>query len=98
MYIIELTICFESGFDEAAARKVSRYSELAEDASANGYRTTIIPVQIGSRGVLEEEYLTSLRQCLIPISSRKWKEFLIAITSAALTESHRIWCDRNKIG
>jgi hypothetical protein len=32
MYIIELTICFESGFEEAARRKTTHYSELGADA------------------------------------------------------------------
>ena len=70
MYIVELTICFESGFEEAARRKITRYSELAADAHTRGYRTMIIPIQIGSRGVLEEERLNDLRHCLLhPITT-----------------------------
>ena len=47
LYLIELTICFETGFEEAVGRKASRYSELASEACLSA---TVIPVQIGSRG------------------------------------------------
>lgn len=54
---IEPTCCFESGFEEARKRKENRYSELGMDARMGGYRTTVLSVQIGSRGVLEESCL-----------------------------------------
>ena len=97
LHIIELTICFESGFDDADGRKANCYSELAAEAHSSGYRTDVLPVQIGSRGVLNKACLDDLRRCLLPISPRKWKEFLLAITTAVIEESHRIWCDRNKV-
>jgi len=40
------------------------YSELASDARAHGYRTTKIPIQIGSRGVVEESGLEDFKSAL----------------------------------
>ena len=64
-----------------------------------GIVRNVLPVQIGSRGVLDEACLDDLRGCLLPtcILPRKWKEFLLAITTAVIAESHKIWCDRNKV-
>ena len=52
--LFELTVCFETSFDDAARRKTMHYSELASDARAHGYHTTIIPIQIGSRELLKK--------------------------------------------
>ena len=98
LHLVELTVCFESGFDEAAERKVNRYSELAKEACAYGYHTTVLPIQIGSRGVLEETGLEGLRAFLQPFSSRDWKAFLIKLTCTTIEESYKIWCSRNSIG
>ena len=94
--LIELTICFESGFLNAATRKLNRYAELASAAQAVGYKTSVVPIQIGSLGVLEESGLDSFRKCLTPISTRKWEAFLTAITSTTIEESYKIWCARNR--
>lgn len=40
LYIVELTICYETGFTEAAERKVRHYLDMAEDAQRQGYCTT----------------------------------------------------------
>jgi hypothetical protein len=58
--LVELTICYETGFEEAARRKRTRYAELAAEAAGCGYSTSVIPVQVGSRGVLDEAGLLGL--------------------------------------
>ena len=37
LYLMELTVCFESNFDDAAQRKLSKYTELSEQAKHNGH-------------------------------------------------------------
>ena len=98
LYIVELTICYETGFTEAAERKMRRYLDMAEDAQRQGYHAKIIPIQMGSRGVVQDTGLEELRGCLKPISQRTWQAFLTKLASATIEESHRIWCDRNKTG
>ena len=96
LFIMELTICYETGFIEAAERKRRRYLDMAEDARQHGYITDIIPLQIGSRGVIQDSSLDELRGCLVPITQKTWQTSLIKIAAATIEESHRIWCDRNK--
>ena len=48
--IAELTVCFESNFSEAAQQKAAKYTDLMEQAEQNGYSTTLLTLQMGSRG------------------------------------------------
>ena len=94
--IIELTVCYETGFEEAASRKMKRYSDLTSEARERGYQSLTIPVQVGSRGVLEEDGLGQLRKILKPVSDKAWKTFLMSLTRCVIEESHKIWILRNK--
>ena len=71
LYIVELTVCFETLFGEAAGRKTVRNTKLASDARANGSQATIIPIQIGSREVIEESGLKDLRNGLKHIPAKE---------------------------
>ena len=51
-HLIELTICYKTGFVEAKRRKTTRYAELVAKAQEAGYRSTLTPLQVGSRGGL----------------------------------------------
>ena len=94
LYIEELTTCFETGFDEAAERKRRRYTDLAEDAQRQGYHTQILPIEDGSRGVIDDS-LEGLRDCLKSIPLRNWQAFLAEVVVTTIEESHQIWCERN---
>ena len=80
LYISELTVCFEMSFEEAAKRKRARYTDIAEEAQRQGYNTRILPLQMGSRGVIDNS-LEGLRSCLKPIPHRKWQAFFIDVRS-----------------
>ena len=69
--IIELTVCYETGFEEAADRKTRRYGDLVEEVGKQGYRCQTIPLQVGSRGVIHEEGLNEFRCCLKPIPNKE---------------------------
>jgi hypothetical protein len=97
LYIVELTICFESGYKEAAARKRRCYIDLQEEAQREGYHTQILPIQIGSRGVIPDNSLEVFRHSLKPIKQTTWQAFLTEIVITTIEESHRIWCDRNHV-
>ena len=45
LHLVELTICFETGFVEAERRKTARYAELVAKAQKTGYRSTLTPLQ-----------------------------------------------------
>ena len=40
MCLVELTVCFETSFNEAAERKQVKYQDLVERARRSNYRTT----------------------------------------------------------
>ena len=95
LLLVELTVCFETGFDEAADQKQRRYLDLLEDAKAKGYRSQFIPIQMGSRGIIDEQGFDDFKSCLKPIPPGEWKIFLEDMVTVTIQESHRIWCDRN---
>ena len=45
--IIELNVCFETNFKEAEERKLSKYSEVAEEAEGNDFVKDLITVEVG---------------------------------------------------
>ena len=65
--LVELTVCFETGFEEAADRKQRCYLDLLEDAKAKGYHSQFIPIQMGSRGIIDEQGFDDFKSCLKPI-------------------------------
>ena len=71
---------------------------MAEEADIQGYQTRVLPIQIGSRGVIQDDSLEDLKSYLKSIPQKTWQAFLINVVKATIEESHRIWCDRNKIG
>ena len=42
LYMAELTVCFETNFEEAARRKTAKYDHLVEQAKARGYSTELL--------------------------------------------------------
>ena len=50
--LVELTVCFETNFVDASARKVEKYQDLLEACTASGYSTSIVTLEVGSRGFL----------------------------------------------
>ena len=60
LFLAELTVCFESNFEEAALRKSAKYLDIVEQAKQNGYRTKLLTLQVGSRGVPDHGSFSSL--------------------------------------
>ena len=94
VYLIELTVCFETNFDEARHRKICRYTELCEEAEDRGYTCSILTIEVGSRGVLNIAGIEKLRG-LLHVGKKQWTSFLINLSKTAMVESHRIWSARN---
>ena len=81
--LIELTVCFETNFEAARERKVSRYMDLV-DAEQSGYGCDLLTVEVGSRGVVEVERLGRLRR-LLDVGRREWSTFLTRDSHARIT-------------
>ena len=48
--LAELTVCFETNFEDASQRKTSKYQDLLETCRANGYTIHLFTLEVGSRG------------------------------------------------
>ena len=51
VWYVELTVCYETCFQAAADRKEERYLDLACSTQNAGYRTQVITLEVGSRGL-----------------------------------------------
>ena len=60
LWLAELTVCFETSFEEARERKEVKYGELVSAAERDGYNTTLIALEMGSRGIPHLPGLTAL--------------------------------------
>ena len=66
VYLIELTVCFETNFEVARERNVLRFTDLVEEAEqhAFGYKCELITVEVGSRSVVEVERMDRLKRLM----------------------------------
>ena len=92
--LFELTVCFESNFDDALLRKTEKYLDLVRDIQQSSFNVQLVPIQVGSRGFLDLRGLGKLKNLRRP-QAGEWKKFLSDICRAAISGSHRIWCTRN---
>ena len=92
---MELTVCYETNYDKVALRKAAKYEDLAEQARFNGYRTTVLTIQVGSRGVPDLESIKSMTD-MLGVPEKELKQLLRRVTRAALINSFNIWCSRNR--
>ena len=58
IYLVELTVPFETNIDDAVARKVHQYQDFC-DACALSRSSSIITLEVGSRGFLYVEGFNS---------------------------------------
>ena len=90
----ELTVCFETNFEEAAQRKGAKYRDLVEQAIHNSYSATLLTIQMGSRGVPHYPSFQRLATAT-GMTRQRLSHLLENATVAALTGSFLIRCSRN---
>ena len=94
LWLFELTISFETHMAEARSRKRAKYQDLLEAGRAAGYKTELLTIEVGSRGMLTPSEL----DCLLPALDcpRVAIESLCSSAiRATLLGSYKIWCTRN---
>ena len=93
--LAELTVCFETNFEDASQRKRSKYQDLLESCTANGYQTDLITLEVGSRGFLNLAGFKKLSK-VGKFTRKEEQQLLREVTRQAILGSHRIWTLRNK--
>ena len=92
---VELTVCYDTNFEEASRRKLSKYEDLAEQARVRGYHTSVHTIQVGSRGVPDYDSFAKLAD-MLQIPDKELNNLLERVIRAALIGSFTIWCSRNR--
>ena len=93
--MVELSVCFDSLFHDAAQRKESRYCELLASFTQSGCRAELITLEVGSRGLPHMAGFLKLGK-RFGLSRREVKELLTEVGRLAISGSFRIWCSRNR--
>ena len=94
--LVELTVCFETNFVDASVRKVEKYQDLLEACTASGYSTSIVTLEVGSRGFLNIHGFQKLFEHS-SLSKEEKISLLKSITKEAILGSQRIWTARNRV-
>ena len=93
--MIELTVCFETGYEEAHTRKTNRYADLMEQIADSSLDGTLATLKVGSHEYLSLPSFQVIRQQLLDCSRKQWETFLINTAQTAIRGSHKIWVTRN---
>ena len=95
VYLIELTICYETRYIEAHTLKQNKYVDLVEAIREVGaYRPELITLEVGSRGPFHPLGFNTLRSHL-KVPAKEWNNILLNVTKTVIMESYSIWTTRN---
>lgn len=92
--LCELTICYETRYEEAHKLKADKYADLVEEIEMTEFIPELITLEVGSRGPFNPAGFSSLRSH-ISMPQKAWKAMLTSITRTVIMESHKIWTKRN---
>ena len=90
--VVELTICFDTLFKQAAERKKRKYFDLCEN---NHHDVSLITLEVGSRVVIHSQGFHQVQKHL-HCSKKDLRTLLVKISNTAIQESFKIWCTRNR--
>ena len=93
--MIELTVCFETRYEDAHTLKANRYADLMEQIADSPVDGTLVTLEVGSRGLLSLQSLNMMKQQLLECSRNQWEAFLVNVAQTAIRGSHKIWVTRN---
>ena len=97
VWLLELTVSFESNFDAANKRKKERYTSLAADIEDEKFKCHNFPFEIGSRGHISlsnKSMLTLMHQLCQPRT--KLRHFIQNISKISFLASYSIYLSRYK--
>ena len=65
VWVIELTVCFETGYEAAHNLEKSRYTDLMEQIDGSTHSGSLVTLEVGSCGFLSLPSFTLLKQQLL---------------------------------
>ena len=96
LWLLELTVSYESLVADSCQRKRAKYQDLVEAGDAAGFRTELITVEVGSRGMLQDEEFDHLK-LLFNVPQKSIACLCLSIIRTTILESFKIWCSRNSV-
>jgi len=93
--VIELTVCFEMGYEEARIRKTDGYTDLMKQIAETSLDETLVTLKVGSREYLSLPSFHEIKQQLLEWSKKQWEAFLMNVVQTTIRGSHKIWVTRN---
>ena len=97
LYIIELTVGFESNLNKNVTRKKSKYADLIKEQQGNFNSTIFINLSISSLGVFDRECISFFEMLNTLGLDKNQQQYCIKkMTSIATRATYYIFCCRNK--
>lgn len=94
--LVELTVPWEEGCDEAHERKALKYQDLVMECKSKGWQTWLFPVEVGCRGFPAQSVWSLLTAFGVTSSERK--KAVRRIGEAAEKASCWLWYKRDQEG
>ena len=91
--LVELTVPWDTSTNMAAAlqRKTERYQDLTTEIQGNGFKCHIIPLEIGTRGVVNARNRIVLTQLCHGLKVNKVSLVIKNCSKLALLGSYTLW-------
>ena len=94
--LMELTVCFETNFEEAKSRKETKYADLVDEIEENGFTVDLVTIEVGARGFLKYESFRRLNEVL-GADRKEFFTLLLDVAKVTIKNSFRIWTQRNSL-
>ena len=94
LWLFELTISYESHVADARGRKRAKYHDLEEAGRVAGYKTELITIEVGSRGMVCSADFEILKAA-VNATGKDVTNLCLEVIRTTLLESFRIWVSRN---
>ena len=97
LYVVELTVGFESNLHNNVERKKAKYKDLIEDQRGHFSSVKFVNLSMSSLGVFDKECFTFLEMLDTIGMDKKQQHYCIKkMTSYAIRATYYIFCCRNK--
>ena len=87
--MIELTVCFETRYEDTHTLKSKRYADLMGQIADSSVDGTLVTLEVGSRGFLSLPSFNMIMQQLLECSRKQWEAFLVNVVQTAIQGSTR---------
>ena len=92
LHIVELTVPWEAAVDEAYERKSLKYADITAEAEQRGWRTKLLPVEVGCRGFVATSTTRLLKT--MGVRGQAFRQAVKSLSEAAERSSNWLWLKR----